>query len=104
MGRVASFPAGVLIWRYDAGWGVIRVYEGAKSNILGATHPDCSLVHGNSITKPPNKEAPPCTYICAISCARGRNDARLIVPAMYVYTAAPDPLLAPNYTGVRFLF
>ena len=33
-------------------------------------------------------------YICAISCARGRNDARLIVPAMY--TAAPDPLLAPN--------
>ena len=30
--------AGVLIWRYDAGRGVIRAYDGAKSNILDATH------------------------------------------------------------------
>ena len=42
---IGHIGSGVLIWRYDAGWGIIRVYEGAKSNILGATHPDCSLVH-----------------------------------------------------------
>ena len=88
----------LLIWRYDAGWGVIRVYEGAKSNILGATHPDCSLVHGNSITKPPNKEAYVRIYICAISCARGRNDARLIVPAMYIHCGA-RPIIGTNLSS-----
>ena len=64
---------------------------GRKSNILGATHPDCSLVHALLLSRQIKKPR-------HVSCARGRQSITVLsrCGALAYSYDAPAGVIAPN--------